>query len=687
MAVSKKKYNLEQIIAEFEKKQENLIKTTMRQIMILLDGKATELAFLYAKRRLISNRFLPKDIRNTIERISNTINARMKDILINSIRISFIQSEEKNNIIETQVAGNGRRVPPGKKLKVVPAAGGNKKGTITSVDEYVKRKKNGLGLSKRIWKVSPSFKKTVNDVMLEGLSKGTAARTLAQDIRKALRNNEYTDHPGKGIYKSPQKNAERVTRSEINLAYANADYERWQRVESIIGIEVKLSNRHEVFDICDDMKGVYPKDFHFVKWHPNCYDQETEVYTLDGWKLFKDVLLGEMVMTLNPGTKNIEWHPCVAKIQSPYSGKMIHYSNRNFDLLVTPDHPMFIMEQNGSFSNNRTAKDFKQGRGWFYRSSEYEGMDIITKTIGGGSFSFDDYCQFMGYYLSDGSIAQNRQQISIAQIIDNDIINRAKIWKLLERMPFKWYETKNGFMCHDKGLYKFLLQFGKSADKFIPQDIMNASKRQIEIFYDSFLSCDGHIKEPKEFTGNRGGKFTSTRSEQEVYTTSVVMAGQLGELILKMGGRPSFKVDRIAGRQQVFRNGIYTINKDMIRIRRCYSETCTVFNTTQVDYSGIVYDIQVEKNHTLYVRRSGKCTWGSNCLCIAIPILASQDVRNQIMDYKLGLTDTPPKIPYIKELPDKAIAWMEKNADRVNGWANRPYWLDANEKKIGSYFR
>lgn len=270
MAVTKKKkLTLEQVIAEFEKKQQNLIRQTMAQIMLLFDNGVTEVAFLYAKRKLIGNRFLPKDIRQTIERISNTINAKTKDIIIRSLGQSFINSERKNDIIETQVANAGRRIPPGKRVKFISGTGG-RKGTITAVDEFIKRKNNGLNLSQRVFKNTRHFKKVVNDNIIVGLKKGTAARELAKDLRRSLRNNQYTEHPGRGVYKSPQKNTLRLASTEINLAYANADFDRWQLIEAVIGIEIRLSAQHPKYDICDPMAGKYPKDFHFTKWHPFC---------------------------------------------------------------------------------------------------------------------------------------------------------------------------------------------------------------------------------------------------------------------------------------------------------------------------------------------------------------------------------------------------------------------------------
>ena len=75
------------------------------------------------------------------------------------------------------------------------------------------------------------------------------------------------------------------------MAYRTSDYERWQQLDFVVGIRVVLSNNHTLLgadgkphkfaDICDelsapldftpdDKRGLYPKDFKFVGWHPHC---------------------------------------------------------------------------------------------------------------------------------------------------------------------------------------------------------------------------------------------------------------------------------------------------------------------------------------------------------------------------------------------------------------------------------
>lgn len=73
------------------------------------------------------------------------------------------------------------------------------------------------------------------------------------------------------MYRSSARNAQRLARTETNIAYRTADYERWQQLDFVIGMRVRLSNNHPVTDICDLMADkLFPKDFKWTGWHPNC---------------------------------------------------------------------------------------------------------------------------------------------------------------------------------------------------------------------------------------------------------------------------------------------------------------------------------------------------------------------------------------------------------------------------------
>ena len=157
-----------------------------------------------------------------------------------------------------------------------------------------RRDRKGFTISGRVWRTAEQAMQHIETSLSEGLAEGRSAAELSRTIRQDLREPDRlfrrvrdkngnlqlskparAYHPGQGVYRSSYKNALRLTRTEINVSYAEADFERWQRLDFVIGYEVRLSNNHTCnghpfTDICDELAGKYPKWFKFTKWHPQC---------------------------------------------------------------------------------------------------------------------------------------------------------------------------------------------------------------------------------------------------------------------------------------------------------------------------------------------------------------------------------------------------------------------------------
>lgn len=73
-----------------------------------------------------------------------------------------------------------------------------------------------------------------------------------------------------------------------------------------------------------------------------CYDTETEVATLDGWKPWADVTLDDVLATMNPRTGAIEYQRPSQIVHLPYVGSMLRVRSEGVDLLVTPEHRMWV---------------------------------------------------------------------------------------------------------------------------------------------------------------------------------------------------------------------------------------------------------------------------------------------------------------------------------------------------------
>ena len=157
---------------------------------------------------------------------------------------------------------------------------------------FQQRQISGMNLSQRVWDLRSQYKEELEMALSVGIEQGISANALASQMKKYLNDpdklfrrvrdefgnlqlskNAKAYHPGRGVYRSSFKNAQRLTRSEINMAYRTAEQTRWRQFDFVVGYEIKLSQRHPCHDVCDELAGRYPKDFVWTGWHPNdmCY--------------------------------------------------------------------------------------------------------------------------------------------------------------------------------------------------------------------------------------------------------------------------------------------------------------------------------------------------------------------------------------------------------------------------------
>lgn len=141
---------------------------------------------------------------------------------------------------------------------------------------FQQRVDRGMNLSQKMWVQSQELKKEMEQTISTAIERGQSAVVLSKRISKYLSDfpsmkADYAERYGKAVSCHDCQYASiRLARTEINMAYRKAEQTRWQQFDFILGYEVKLSKRHPAPDICDDLLGIYPKDFVFLGWHPNC---------------------------------------------------------------------------------------------------------------------------------------------------------------------------------------------------------------------------------------------------------------------------------------------------------------------------------------------------------------------------------------------------------------------------------
>ena len=223
-----------------------------------------------------------------VQSLLSRLNKSTETAIVNGINAEWTLANNKNNELSQLVFGNNvGRLTPAQYRRYFST-------NDNARQAFLQRKEQGLNLSERVWQYTNAFRREIELGLDIGLRNGLSADEMSRELRQYLK---YPDklfrrvrdehgnlvlskraaefHPGQGVYRSSYKNARRLAVTETNIAYRTADYERYQQLDFVVGIEIRLSNNHTcnglpLYDICDELCGRYPKDFKFTGWHPHC---------------------------------------------------------------------------------------------------------------------------------------------------------------------------------------------------------------------------------------------------------------------------------------------------------------------------------------------------------------------------------------------------------------------------------
>lgn len=236
----------------------------------------------------------PPAVRKQAGKVLKTLATRLEAIVLNGIDAEWTLANNKNSELSRRVFGeNAGRLSQRQYERYFTD-------NQPALDEFRKQKTGGLGISDRVWKYTDKFKEEIEMGLELGIGERLSAADMASELKQYLRHPDklfrrvrdekgqlrlskaaMAYHPGQGVYRSSYMNARRLAATETNIAYHTADYLRWQEMDFVVGIKVGLSNNHPVPDICDDLAGLYPKDFKFTGWHPHCRCHATTVMKTD----------------------------------------------------------------------------------------------------------------------------------------------------------------------------------------------------------------------------------------------------------------------------------------------------------------------------------------------------------------------------------------------------------------------
>ena len=380
-----------------------------------------------------------------------------------------------------------------------------------------------------------------------------------------------------------------------------------------------------------------------------CYSEDTEVLTNEGWKPWPMVRGNELFASMAPGGELV-FEVAEEHVETTYEGPMYHVQSQQVDLLVTPNHRMWVQSVDTQAYRRREepfaicrAIDLLHKRvryqkgGVFWRREKTDPVMIpgthrhytrrdrpgeeSVRAYNGVALNGAAFARFLGYFLAEGHLSNSDTSINLTQ---NAGPSLDRIRGTIEDMGFKVGNFSNGESDNRRLTFKHVALYdwvkancGNGAlNKRVPRVVHSWSPQRISEVLDALIEGDGNVHQ--------------TNGHKVLYTSSKQLADDVQILALKVGLAANLRVDGRVFSHRIF-NG-RTIAKKwpnyIVSFLRASNlrpnvnshlkspwpnryRTTDGYDDRLVYYSGKVYCVKV-KHGLLYVRRNGKPCWSGN---------------------------------------------------------------------------
>jgi len=376
------------------------------------------------------------------------------------------------------------------------------------------------------------------------------------------------------------------------------------------------------------------------KFSSRCYDEMTEVLTSTGWVFFKNLtkqhkvasLVDDQLQYLNPS----ELH------EYDYEGKMYEIKNNQIDLLVTPNHRMFVAKR---FKNtDKTSYTIENAEDIYNKIRFYKkNVDkwipnlndkniphelivnddkIIGFNIGEKMYDIEDWIKLFGIWIAEGccdnhvNIAAHKQRV------------RDVLIKLEESMEIDFRKCKYSpddsdnwsWNLYDKDMIEYFKPLSVGAiNKYLPDWVWYLDVELCRLLINSICLSDGHVMK-------NGTERYDTSSDQLAndFQRLCLHAGWSANKMLKdvkgsigvierKEGKLKDKPQHFKRNANAWRLTIITAQNEPKVNKNKKENDPNSFQDKWIDFKGKVYCCTVPDGlGVIYVRRFGISLWSGN---------------------------------------------------------------------------
>jgi len=361
----------------------------------------------------------------------------------------------------------------------------------------------------------------------------------------------------------------------------------------------------------------------------NCFDEETEIMTVQGTKLVSEIQEGDLVYAIDPATLLPEVKPVIATYVQYYAGPMVEIKNRFVDFLVTPNHRFLTSKfTSGKYTAYawETAEEMLKDRirrklpplvslpGTEPLPNRVD-LAILATELGVDHkvgprgikelrqqgrwqpryVNYADWLSLLGWFISEGSLYQStprtfpsghKRGVTYRVVLNQkQPAYREVIGSLLDRIGINYQAGVNGLGFSSKVYFEILERLCGvgSYHKRIPSEVFSYSGEELEPLYRALMDGDGH------------------KSGMRYSTVSRDLAASMMRLALHMGRR-AYPAEH---------DGCYRlhINGNQVGSGRGLAPTVKPEHRRTVDFTGMIYCLTVADHHTVLAGRNGLFNW------------------------------------------------------------------------------
>lgn len=403
-----------------------------------------------------------------------------------------------------------------------------------------------------------------------------------------------------------------------------------------------------------------------------CHSEDTEFLTKDGWKTINDVMEiskeinpnpeyvngiqlddnGEIegiyklkdgieVACFNPETECLEYHVPKELHMSQYEGKMHHFIGKKVDILVSPNHKMYVKEKhwkNGFSQPYKLVKanDLNDNKSYKFLSKvKWNGKKIDNAIVCGKNVPIKLYMKVLGYIASEGWVYINERNdrydrsIGLSQLTSSDcyqdmVDSFSEFANIFDKKVSSYTKIcGSGFSenskkhiwsgrIHGKDIAKFFInEIGNgikagSFEKRLPRWIFDLDSETLQILLDALVKGDGTEGISKYGTNSKNFRYSTVSKE---------LADNVYELAYKCGFVPNICITdsdkRVKEYIVMWSDTVYGNEPNFAAWDRPPSGNGGGAIMKKVDYNGKVWCFETPTG-LFITRRNGKITIQGN---------------------------------------------------------------------------